>query len=131
MFGQGAISSDQLGVGQDMMEQIFGAMQNGSLTYQDILSGNYDKFAGSIGASSDEVKAAMDNIMQIVLEDDQVITDALTDASNKWTSTAQENVQQLGEAYAQYMTEASLVLQQYNATTANIVTGKQIGRAHV
>lgn len=117
LFGQGAISSDQLGVDQDMMEQIFGALQNGSLTYQDILTGNYDKFAGSIGASSDEVKEAMDNIMQIVLEDNQVITDALTDASNKWTSTAQENVQQLGEAYAQYMTEANLVLQQYNATT--------------
>ena len=117
LFGQGAISSDQLGVDQDMMEQIFGALQNGSLTYQDILTGNYDKFAGSIGASSEEVKEAMDNIMQIVLEDNQVITDALTDASNKWTSTAQENVQQLGEAYAQYMTEANLVLQQYNATT--------------
>lgn len=117
LFGQGAISSDQLGVDQDMMEQIFGAMQNGSLTYQDILTGNYDKFAGSIGASSDEVKEAMDNIMQIVLEDNQAIADALTDASNKWTSTAQENVQQLGEAYAQYMTEANLVLQQYNATT--------------
>lgn len=117
LFGQGAISSDQLGVDQDMMEQIFGAMQNGSLTYQDILTGNYDKFAGSIGATNEEVKEAMDNIMQIVLEDNQVITDALTDASNKWTSTAQENVQQLGEAYAQYMTEANLVLQQYNATT--------------
>ena len=117
LFGQGAISPDQLGVSQDMMEQIFGAFQNGSLTYQDILTGNYDKFAGSIGATNEEVKTAMDSIMQIVLEDNQVITDALTDASNKWTSTAQENVQQLGEAYAQYMTEANLVLQQYNATT--------------
>lgn len=117
LFGQGAISPDQLGVSQDMMEQIFGAFQNGSLTYQDILTGNYDKFAGSIGATNEEVKAAMDSIMQIVLEDNKTITDALTDASNKWTSTAQENVQQLGEAYAQYMTEANLVLQQYNATT--------------
>lgn len=117
LFGQGAISSDQLGVDQDMMEQLFGALQNGSLTYQDILSGNYDDFAGSIGASTEEVKTAMDGIMQIVLEDNKTITDALTDASNKWTSTAQENVSQLADAYAKYMTEANRVLTEYNATT--------------
>lgn len=117
LFGQGAISPDQLGVSQDMMEQIFGAFQNGSLTYQDILSGNYDDFASSIGATNEEVKTAMDSIMQIVLEDNQTITDALTDASDKWTSTAQENVSQLADAYAKYMTEANRVLTEYNATT--------------
>lgn len=117
LFGQGAISPDQLGVSQDMMEQIFGAFQNGSLTYQDILSGNYDDFASSIGATNEEVKTAMDSIMQIVLEDNKTITDALTDASDKWTSTAQENVSQLADAYAKYMTEANRVLTEYNATT--------------
>lgn len=117
LFGQGAISPDQLGVSQDMMEQIFGAFQNGSLTYQDILSGNYDDFASSIGATNEEVKTAMDSIMQIVLEDNKTITDALTDASNKWTSTAQENVSLLADAYAKYMTEANRVLTEYNATT--------------
>ena len=117
LFGQGAISPDQLGVSQDMMEQIFGAFQNGSLTYQDILSGNYDNFASSIGATNEEVKTAMDSIMQIVLEDNKTITDALTDASNKWTSTAQENVSQLADAYAKYMTEANRVLTEYNTTT--------------
>lgn len=117
LFGQGVISSDQLGVDQDMMEQLFGALQNGSLTYQDILSGNYDNFASSIGVSTEEVKEAMDSIMQIVLEENTTITDALTEASNKWTSTAQENVYQLGDAYAKYMTEANMVLTEYNSTT--------------
>lgn len=117
LFGQGAISADQLGVSQKMMEQLFGALQNGSLTYQDILSGNYDKFADSIGSSAEEVKKAMDGIMQIVLGDNKTITDALTDASNKWTSIAQENVSQLGDAYAKYMTEANRVLNEYNGTT--------------
>lgn len=120
LFGQGVISSDQLGVDQDMMEQIFGAFQNGSLTYQDILSGNYDDFASSIGATNEEVKTAMDSIMQIVLGDNQTITDALTEASNKWTSTAQENVYQLGDAYAKYMTEANMVLTEYNSTTETL-----------
>ena len=55
--------------------------------------------------------------MQIVLEDNKTITDALTDASDKWTSTAQENVSQLADAYAKYMTEANRVLTEYNATT--------------
>lgn len=117
LFGQGAISPDQLGVSQDIMEQIFGAFQNGFLTYQDILSGNYDDFASSIGATNEEVKTAMDSIMQIVLEDNKTITDALTDASNKWTSTARENVSQLADAYAKYMTEANRVLTEYNTTT--------------
>ena len=120
MFGQGAISADQLGVSQKLMEQVFGALQDGSLTYQDILSGNYDKFAGSIGASADEVKKAMDGIMEIVLGDNKTITDALTDASNKWSSTAKENVSQLGEAYKKYMTEANKVLGQYNTTTGTL-----------
>lgn len=120
LFGQGTISADQLGVSQKMMEQLFGALQNGSLTYQDILSGNYDKFADSIGSSAEEVKKAMDGIMQIVLGDNQTITDALTDASNKWTSTAQENVSQLGDAYAKYMTEANRVLNEYNGTTGTL-----------
>lgn len=120
MFGQGSISADQLGVSQKLMEQVFGALQDGSLTYQDILSGNYDKFAGSIGASADEVKKAMDGIMEIVLGDNKTITDALTDASNKWSSTAKDNVSQLGEAYKKYMTEANKVLNQYNTTTGTL-----------
>lgn len=120
LFGQGAISADQLGLSQNTMEQLFGALQDGSLTYQDILSGNYDKFAGSIGASTEEVKNAMDGIMQIVLGDNKTITDSLTDASHKWTSTAQENVSQLGEAYAQYMTVANQVLNEYNGTTGTL-----------
>ena len=120
MFGQGSISADQLGVSQKLMEQVFGALQDGSLTYQDILSGNYDKFAGSIGASADEVKKAMDGIMEIVLGDNKTITDALTDASNKWSSTAKDNVSQLGEAYRKYMTEANKVLNQYNTTTGTL-----------
>lgn len=120
MFGQGSISADQLGVSQKLMEQVFGALQDGSLTYQDILSGNYDKFAGSIGASADEVKKAMDDIMEVVLGDNKTITDALTDASNKWSSTAKDNVSQLGEAYKKYMTEANKVLNQYNTTTGTL-----------
>lgn len=120
MFGQGSISADQLGVSQKLMEQVFGALQDGSLTYQDILSGNYDKFAGSIGASAEEVKKAMDGIMEIVLGDNKTITDALTDASNKWSSTAKDNVSQLGEAYKKYMTEANKVLNQYNTTTGTL-----------
>ena len=117
LFGQGAISSDQLGVSQNLMEQVFGALQDGSLTYQDILSGSYDKFAGSIGASTGEVKKVMNGIMEVVLGDNKTITDALTDASNKWSSTAKENVSQLGEAYKKYMTEANKVLNRYNTTT--------------
>ncbi|MER2227256.1 MAG: phage tail tape measure protein [Carnobacterium sp.] len=120
MFGQGSISADQLGVSQKLMEQVFGALQDGSLTYQDILSGNYDKFAGSIGASAEEVKKAMDGIMEVVLGDNKTITDALTDASNKWSSTAKDNVSQLGEAYKKYMTEANKVLNQYNTTTGTL-----------
>ena len=120
MFGQGSISADQLGVSQKLMEQVFGALQDGSLTYQDILSGNYDKFAGSIGASAEEVKKAMDGIMEVVLGDNKTITDALTDASNKWSSTAKNNVSQLGEAYKKYMTEANKVLNQYNTTTGTL-----------
>ena len=117
MFEQGTISADQLGVSQKLMEQVLGALQDGSLTYQDILSGNYDKFAGSIGASAEEVKKVMNGIMEVVLGDNKTITDALTDASNKWSSTAKENVSQLGEAYKKYMTEANKVLNQYNTTT--------------
>lgn len=120
MFGQGIISADQLGVSQKLMEQVFEALQDGSLTYQDILSGNLDKFSSSIGASTKEVKKAMGGIMKVVLKDNKTITDSLTRASNKWSSTAKDNVSQLGKAYKKYMTEANKVLNRYNTTTGKL-----------
>lgn len=120
LFGQGVVSPEGLGVSEKAMSQIMEGLQNGSLTYQDILAGNYDKFAKTIGMSSAEVEKIMNQIMGVVLGDNKVITDSLLDASNKWTSTADKNVSELGQAYKKYMTEADRVLNQYNKTTGNL-----------
>ena len=120
LFGQGVVSPEDLGVSEKVMNQIMEGLQNGSLTYQDILAGNYDKFAKTIGMSSAEVEKIMNQIMGVVLGDNKVITDSLLDASNKWTSTADKNVSELGQAYKKYMTEADRVLSQYNKTTGNL-----------
>lgn len=120
LFGQGVVSPEDLGVSEKVMSQIMEGLQNGSLTYQDILIGNYDKFAKAIGMSSAEVEKIMGQIMGVVLGDNKVITDSLLDASNKWTSTADKNVSELGQAYKKYMTEADRVLSQYNKTTGNL-----------
>ena len=120
LFGQGVVSPEGLGVSEKAMSQIMEGLQNGSLTYQDILAGNYDKFAKTIGMSSAEVEKIMNQIMGVVLGDNKVITDSLLDASNKWTSTADKNVSELGQAYKKYMTEADRVLGQYNKTTGNL-----------
>lgn len=120
LFGQGAISAEQLGIDESLMRNILDGLKDGSLTYQDILSGNFDSFSSSIGASSKEVESAMSKIMEVVLGDNKVITDELKNASDKWTSTAKDNVSSLGEAYKKYMTEADRVLKEYNKTTGSL-----------
>lgn len=117
LFKQGALSGDQLGIDPKIFNGVISGLEDGSLSYQDILQGNYDKFASSLGVSSDKVKEAMEKMMELVLGDNKIITDEMANASNKWTSTAQDNVTQLGKAYKKYMNEANNVLNKYNAST--------------
>lgn len=122
MFNSGTITADQLGIDKNTLDSIFKALEDGSLTIQDILSGDIGDFADSIGMSKDQVSGAMNELVELILGDNYKIVQGMMDASNKWTSTAQDNVTQLGQAYADYMTQATNTLNQYNKATGDLNT---------
>ena len=95
-------------------------MQDGTLSIQDMLSGNFNDFAQSIGMSADQLSGTMDKLLNLILGDNMEIAQAMMDASNKWTSTAQQNVTSLGNAYAEYMSQATNVLKDYNSATGQL-----------
>lgn len=120
LFKQDVVSAEDLGFDPETFRSIIEALEDGSLTYQDILIGNYDSFASSIGVTSESISKSMQDMMKVVLGENKIITDELTQASNKWTSTAQQNVSELGQAYRRYMTEADNVLKKYNTSTKTL-----------
>lgn len=120
MVANGTITPDQLGVDKNTLSSIFSAMKDGTLTVQDMLSGDFDDFANSIGMTADQLSGTMDKLLELILGDNLDIAEAMMDASNKWTSTAQQNVNNLGNAYAEYMTQATKVLNDYSSSTGRL-----------
>lgn len=120
MIANGTISPDQLGVDKNTLSSIFSAMKDGTLTVQDMLSGDFNDFASSIGMTADELSGTMDKLLELILGDNMDIAQAMMDASNKWTSTAQQNVNNLGNAYAEYMSQATKVLNDYSSSTGRL-----------
>lgn len=120
MIANGTISPDQLGVDKNTLSSIFSAMKDGTLTVQDMLSGDFNDFASSIGMTADELSGTMDKLLELILGDNIDIAEAMMDASNKWTSTAQQNVNNLGNAYAEYMSQATKVLDDYSSSTGRL-----------
>ena len=120
MVSSGTVTPDQLGVDQNIMNSIFAGMDDGSLAVQDMLSGSYSDFANSLGMSSEDLAGTMDKILQLIMGDNLDIAQAMTDASNKWTSSAQGNVDELGNAYREYMNIANGVLGDYNSSTGDL-----------
>lgn len=120
MVANGTITPDQLGVDKNTLSSIFSAMKDGTLTVQDMLSGDFDDFANSIGMTADQLSGTMDKLLELILGDNLDIAEAMMDASNKWTSTAQQNVNNLGNAYAEYMSQATKVLNDYSSSTGRL-----------
>lgn len=120
MVANGTITPDQLGVDKNTLSSIFSAMKDGTLTVQDMLSGDFDDFASSIGMTADQLSGTMDKLLELILGDNIDIAEAMMDASNKWTSTAQQNVNNLGNAYAEYMSQATKVLNDYSSSTGRL-----------
>lgn len=120
MIANGTITPDQLGVDKNTLSSIFSAMKDGTLTVQDMLSGDFDDFANSIGMTADQLSGTMDKLLELILGDNMDIAEAMMDASNKWTSTAQQNVNNLGNAYAEYMSQATKVLNDYSSSTGRL-----------
>ena len=120
MISNGTITPDQLGVDKNTLSSIFSAMKDGTLTVQDMLSGDFDDFANSIGMTADQLSGTMDKLLELILGDNMDIAAAMMDASNKWTSTAQQNVNNLGNAYAEYMSQATKVLNDYSSSTGRL-----------
>lgn len=120
MVANGTITPDQLGVDKNTLSSIFSAMKDGTLTVQDMLSGDFDDFASSIGMTADQLSGTMDKLLELILGDNIDIAEAMIDASNKWTSTAQQNVNNLGNAYAEYMSQATKVLNDYSSSTGRL-----------
>ncbi len=117
MLSSGAITPDMFGTDKNTMDSIFQSMNDGSLTIQDLMSGNYDDFAESLGTTSEELQSTIDKMLEVILGDNLEIAKAMMEASDKWTSTARENVDNLGQAYNQYITNADQVLQKYKGST--------------
>lgn len=120
MIANGTITPDQLGVDKNTLSSIFSAMKDGTLTVQDMLSGDFNDFASSIGMTADQLSGTMDKLLELILGDNMDIAEAMMDASNKWTSTAQQNVNNLGNAYAEYMSQATKVLNDYSSSTGRL-----------
>lgn len=120
MVANGTITPDQLGVDEDTLSSIFSAMKDGTLTVQDMLSGDFNDFASSIGMTADQLSDTMDRLLELILGDNIDIAEAMMDASNKWTSTAQQNVNNLGNAYTEYMSQATQVLNDYSSSTGRL-----------
>lgn len=120
MVANGTITPDQLGVDKNTLSSIFSAMKDGTLTVQDMLSGDFDDFASSIGMTADQLSGTMDKLLELILGDNLDIAEAMMDASNKWTSTAQQNVNNLGNAYTEYMSQATKVLNDYSSSTGRL-----------
>lgn len=120
MVANGTITPDQLGVDKNTLSSIFSAMKDGTLTVQDMLSGDFNDFASSIGMTADQLSGTMDKLLELILGDNMDIAEAMMDASNKWTSTAQQNVNNLGNAYAEYMSQATKVLNDYSSSTGRL-----------
>lgn len=120
MVANGTITPDQLGVDKNTLSSIFSAMKDGTLTVQDMLSGDFNDFASSIGMTADQLSGTMDKLLELILGDNIDIAEAMMDASNKWTSTAQQNVNNLGNAYAEYMSQATKVLNDYSSSTGRL-----------
>lgn len=120
MVANGTITPDQLGVDEDTLSSIFSAMKDGTLTIQDMLSGDFDDFASSIGMTANQLSDTMNNLLELILGDNIDIAEAMMDASNKWTSTAQQNVSNLGNAYTEYMSQATTVLNDYSSSTGRL-----------
>lgn len=122
MINKGVIDPEELGLDKNTLQSVFSALNDGSLTIQDMLSGDYGDFASSLGKTSEELKSQMDSMLELILGDNFDIAQAMIEASNKWTNTAQTNVNLLGDAYAQYMSQADAVLKQYNNSTGTLNT---------
>lgn len=122
LIKSGAVTPEMLGVDAKTLNDIFNAMSNGTLSIEDMLSGNYGDFANSIGTTSEALKSTMEEMLKLILGDNLEISKAMLAASDKWTSGANGNVTALGDAYNKYMTQADKTLKEYNKSTGSLNT---------
>lgn len=120
MFKNANIDTSSLGVDEDMMKKISQALQDGTLTFDQMLTGDVSKFSESLGISQEEAQQAVKGIVDFIMSENSALSNALDESIKHWTDSAQENVNQLGNAYNQYITQATGVLQQYNAVTGDL-----------
>lgn len=120
MIKNGLLKPEDLGTDSETLKGIMNGITDGSLSIQDLLSGNYQDFADSMGATTDELSSTMDKMLAMILGDNLEIVKAMMEASDKWTSTAGENVDLLGNSYDQYIKQATNILDQYNKSTGDL-----------
>lgn len=120
MFKNGTITAEQLGIDKGLLDDINQGLQSGSLSIEDMLAGNFEDFANSIGANKDVVSKALSSLMETIMGDNYIVAKEMQNASNLWTSTANKNVTELGNAYEKYMSQAKDTLNLYNQSTGTL-----------
>lgn len=120
LFSEGVLNPEDIGLTESELTSFFSGLETGQIKISDMLAGDTSDFANALGIEPAEANEKMQAIMELVIGGNGAITDALIDASNIWTDTAQTNVDLLGKEYAKYIGEADATLKRYNATTTEL-----------
>lgn len=120
MSNSGSVDLNKMGINQDVMNSMLKGMEDGSITIQDMLSGNIGDFAKSLGMSEKEAQKSVKAIMDMVMEQNDELSSALDLSIGAWTGSAQQNVDELAKAYDVYINSATKTLNQYNSVTGDL-----------
>ena len=91
-FEQQKVSFELVGIDHETIQALFDAIEDGSLTINDILSGDLQAFAESIGMSTNEATKAVEALFGETLKESTYYSDEIIKRSNEWLEKTKDNL---------------------------------------
>lgn len=120
MFQLGNISFAPLGLDDESVKKVFDALDAGTITIADIMSGNIGNFAEQIGITAQEANSIVAAIVESTGGEITTITEQLTQVSNQWVDNFNQKIAIIEEAYTSTQEQISNTTDALTGATGNL-----------
>lgn len=120
MFQLGNISFAPLGLDDESVKKVFDALDAGTITIADIMSGNVGNFAEQIGITAQEANSIVAAIVESTGGEITAITEQLTQVSNQWVDNFNQKIAIIEEAYTSTQKQIGNTTEALTGATGNL-----------
>lgn len=133
-FQRDKVSFEPMGIDNDSIKKVFDAMDAGQLSVGQMLSGDLNDFASSMGMSVEEATKAVNAILSTAGGESARYSQEIIDRSNEWLNATQSNLDVLAQNYGKAQSEinstTNLLEQSTGDLTAQIDKNSQAADAN-